>query len=178
MSFKKVLGKVIPIAASVATSGVLGGGVAKQIGSILKVGDKPSEADIEKALASASPEQYVALHKLEADTKRQAVEANLKMEELDVERERIHQQDRDSARDRQVALRDSTPTILAWVSIGGFLGLLAVLCFKAPPDGSQEVLYVAVGILGGLVSSIKDFFFGSSKDSQDKDNHIREALKK
>ena len=51
-----------------------------------------------------------------------------------------------------------------------------MLCFRAPPEGSQEVLYVAVGILGSLVHSIKDFFYGSSKSSQAKDDTIKQAL--
>ena len=54
MGFKKILGKVIPVAASVATSGLLGGGVASQISDILKLGKDPSDKDVEKALATAN----------------------------------------------------------------------------------------------------------------------------
>ena len=117
MSFKKVLGHVIPIAASVATSGVLGGGVAKQVSSILKLGKDPTEADVEKALANRFPRAVRRASQAGSDdTKQQAIAADLKMEELDVEREKVHQRDRDSrpqARDGDV--KDKTPSILAYI---------------------------------------------------------------
>ena len=131
MSFKKVLGKVIPVAASVASSGLLGGGVAKQVTDILGLGSKPTEKDVEAALAKASPDQYVALHKLEADTKKHAQDAGLKLAELDVERERIHSQDRDSARKRQMAVRDRTPDFLAFGIIGCLITVIMALIFRS-----------------------------------------------
>ena len=180
MSFKKVLGHVIPIAASVATSGVLGGGVAKQVSSILKLGKNPTEQDVEKALATANPEQYVALHKLEADTKRQAIEADLKMEELDVEREKVHQLDRDSARKRQVATGDKTPTVLAYIVTGSTFALTAWLIAHGPPEDAAAATIVGAlyGYAWSSVQTVLTFYFGSSKGSKDKTEAMAKAASK
>ena len=177
MGFKKVLGKILPVAASVATSGVLGPGVAKSLTGILKLGSNPSDADIEKALATASPEQYVELHRLEADTKRQALEADLQLAELEVERERIHQEDRDSARKREMAVGDKTPSIFAWVALGGFLGLLALISIRGMPDDKSEpLIYVGLTALGTILTQVAAYYFGSSAGSKEKTQALGKAL--
>lgn len=176
MGFKKVLGKIIPVAASVASSGLLGGGVATAIQQTLKLKPNASDADIEKALASASPEQYVELHRIEAETKRHAKDAGLKLAELAVEEERIHAGDRDSARKREIAVQDKTPAILTW-GVLGLLGTLSILLlFVDPPDSAEMLLGGIIGALTLQFGKIGAYYFGSSKGSKDKDAAIQTAL--
>ena len=179
MSFKRVLGKIVPIAASVATSGVLGGGVASQIKSILNVGDKPTEAEIEAALAKASPEQYVALHALEARTREQAIKADLKLAELDVEREKVHQADRASARERQVQTKDSTPTVLAYIVTGSTFAMTAWLIAHGPPEDAAAATIVGAlyGYAWSSVQTVLTYYFGSSLGSKDKTEAMAKAAK-
>ena len=175
----KVLAGIAPIAASVVSGGLLGpvaAGVAKQVTSALNLPDGASEEDIEAAVVKADPSQLAELRRIDATLQKDLAEIQYKTDELGIREEEVHAKDRDSARHRQVELHDNTPTVLAWVAIIGFFALLFLMWFRPPPEGSEEVLFVAVGILGSLVHSIKDFFFGSSKSSQDKDDVIRAAI--
>ena len=116
----KVLAGIAPIAASAVSGGLLGpvaAGIAKQVTGALNLPDGASEEDIEAAAVKADPSQLAALRKIDADLKRDLAELGYKRDELDVRREETHQKDRASARERQVQLKDSTPTTLAWVSI-------------------------------------------------------------
>ena len=180
MSFKKVLGHVVPIVASVATSGVLGPGVAGQVSKILKLGKNPTDADVEKALATANPEQYVALRQLEEETKRQAVEAKLHLAELEVEEEKVHQRDRDSARKREMEVKDKTPSILAYVMCGGALGLTAWVTIKGAPEDQAASLLIGslIGYSWSSVQTVISYYFGSSTGSKAKTEAMGEALKK
>ena len=83
MGLKKILGKIAPVAVSVASSGLLGGGVAESITKALGLGKGASEGDIEAALAKASPEQLTEIKRIEAETVRQANEIGFKTKELE-----------------------------------------------------------------------------------------------
>lgn len=55
--------------------------------------------------------------------------------------------------------------------------LMSFVCYalvKVPiPDGNKEALYIIIGIISGTVSTIANFYFGSSKGSQKKDDIIK-----
>ena len=65
--------------------------------------------------------------------------------------------------------KDKALYLLAGIIVGGFLGcIVALLLFKVPAE-NKEIVYVLVGILGASFTTVKDFFFGSSQGSKDKD---------
>ena len=111
------------------------------------------------------PEQQLAF-----ETKLAEMEANLKIAMTKMEMD-----DRSSARQRQMAIKDRTPDILAFISVGGFFGVLAVQFYFAWTnhpinEGVQRTLDISTGVLFAMVLAVKDYFFGSSKGSDDKNN--------
>ena len=131
----KVLAGIAPIAASAVSGGLLGpvaAGVAKQVTQALNLPDDASEDDIEAAAVKADPSQLAKLRQIDADLKRDMAELGYKEKELAVKEEEIHQKDRASARAREMAVKDKTPSILAYVVIGGALGLTAWIVIDGP----------------------------------------------
>ena len=168
--FKKILKglkKVAPIAAGVASvTGVLPPGIAKA----LNLGADASEDDIEAAVVKADPSQLAELRRVEAD-----LQVNLAKN--DVELYKAEAADRDSARKREIALKDKTPAILAFTTIGGFIALIMVLCFKGVPEASEATLYVLAGLLGAAVNQVLGYFFGTSSSSKSKDEVVHDIAR-
>ena len=112
-----------------------------------------------------SPEQAAQL-----ELKRTELEQAqaLKLADLQQELSRMDAADRASARAREIAVRDSTPTILAYSVTAGFFGVLLMLAFVEVPAGTKEVLYVMVGSLGTAWTGIMSYYYGSSSGSASK----------
>lgn len=103
----------------------------------------------------------------------------LKLEEFDIKREEIAVSDRDSARKRQMEVKDSVPTILASITIIGFFATVGyVLSGQMNLTGEQGIL---VGTIVGYVSAKADqvlsYYFGSSSSSKAKDITIQNMTK-
>ncbi len=88
--FKKILGTVAPFLGTMI-GGPFGAAAGKLVGQILLDNENASEAEIEKALAQATPEQLVELRRVDAEYK-------TKMAELGIDEQKIAAMDRDSAR--------------------------------------------------------------------------------
>ena len=177
MGIKKVfgaLGKAAPVIAGIMSGGTLGpvaAGVAKQVGKALNLGDNPTPEDIEAAVVKADPAQLAELRRIDAD-----LEAHLA--ELGFKRDELVYKDRDSARKREMAVRDSTPRIFAWVALGGFLGtLLLVILRGMPDDKSEPLIYVGLTALGTILSQVAAYYYGSSSGSKEKTQAMADALK-
>jgi hypothetical protein len=94
----------------------------------------------------------------------------LRCRELDIDLEKIHAGDRDSARKREAATGDSwTPRLLAALTTGGFFGLIGVMCFVKVPIENRDAIMLAIGALGAGWSAILSYYFGSSRGSAAKD---------
>ena len=114
-----ILNLVRTVAPSIASAvgGPLAGMATRAISDALLGKPDGTEQELEKAVASATPEQLLALKKAEQ-------EFAVKMRELDIDLERISNEDRDSARNREVSLRDWTPRVLAGLITVGYFGVL------------------------------------------------------
>ena len=102
----------------------------------------------------------------------------LKLRELDIEEEEIHQRDRSSARSMRMATDDWTPDVLSYIYTFAFFALLGFLCWaawenKVFPKGVGELLYVCLGALLQLVIGVKEFWLGSSRSEQVKDGRAQ-----
>ena len=119
--------------------GLLGGnlftGVAEIVGKF--VTDPTKAAELQAELA-----------KLEAATK--------------VQLEGLAVQDRNSARQREMAVKDGTPAILAYVITAGFFGILAWMLVRPIPEQGHDALMILLGSLGTAWVAIVSYYYGSS----------------
>ena len=86
---------------------------------------------------------------------------------------KIDAEDRNSARQREMAVKDRVPAHLAYLSVGGFFMVLVIQFYFAwtvhpIADGVQRTLDISTGVLFAMVLAVKDYYFGSSKSSDDK----------
>ncbi|ETX26644.1 hypothetical protein [Roseivivax isoporae] len=142
------------VGALTGPAGPVAEGVARRVArEVLGEPDAPP-ARIAERLAEARPQDMAALARIEAD--------------LEAETMRIAAQDRADARAREVSTADPTPHRLAYGILGLFGLVLAGLFFIQPPEGIREVLVAMVGVLGGLVGAVANYYFGSSIGSKQK----------
>jgi hypothetical protein len=121
-----------------------------------------SEAELVEAAAKATPEQLLALKKAEQDFA-------VQMRELDVDLERIANEDRNSARDREIKTKDLTPRLLAGSITLGYFGVLFFMLLNGlPTTGGSEAMLVMLGTLGTAWGGVVAYYFGSSAGSKEK----------
>ena len=147
-----------------ALGGPLGGAAGAVLAQALGAPDA-SEKALGAALAGATPDQLLAVQKAEQ-------EFELKLRELGIENlealEKIAADDRASARDREKAVRDRTPMLLAFGVTAGFFGVLGFMLVRDIPQGSRDVLNVMLGALGTAWIAVITYYFGSSAGSEHK----------
>jgi len=158
---KGVLATVAPVLAT-ALGGPLAGVATRTLAQKWIGDDAAGAAEIEAALAAATPADLVTLKEIEA-----TFEAEMKR--AGVELEKIAASDRDSARKRQTSMKDWTPSVLGLAIILGFFAVLAWIFRHGLPDSGGEVLLIMVGALGTMTSQVGNYFFGSSVGSKTKE---------
>jgi hypothetical protein len=171
---EQLLNLVRTVAPSIASAvgGPLAGMATRAISEALLGKPDGTEQELENAVASATPEQLLALKKAEQ-------EFAVKMRELDIDLERISNADRDSARSREVSLRDWTPRVLAGLITVGYFGVLFwMLRFGLPNTGSSEALLVMLGALGTAWGGVVAYYFGSSAGSKEKTEAMNKMVRK
>jgi len=164
--WKDIVSAVAPILGS-AIGGPVGGLAARALSQAVLGKPDASEKELATAIEGASPETLLKLKQADQDFK-------LRMEELDIDLERIHQQDRSSAREREARTGDSwTPRVLASVVLAGFMGTVFMV-LAGFVDGLMDPMAASlIGTLIGYVSAKADqvvsYYFGSSAGSKAKD---------
>lgn len=150
-----------------ALGGPLGGAAGVFIAKAL--GTPPGDAKAaEAALVAASPEALVALKKADNDFQAH-------MADLGVDLERINAGDRDSARKREMAVKDHTPAVLAVFIVAGFFGVLGYLLVEGKPKEGGDALLVMLGGLSTGFAAVLAYYFGSSAGSRSKDDLLFRA---
>lgn len=94
----------------------------------------------------------------------------------EIQVEQIFAEDRDSARKREIEIKDKTPMVLATVSVIGFFGILILLINVDIPDKAQNAMLILLGILGGMVGAVFNYYFGSSSGSAKKNDLIDKLM--
>jgi hypothetical protein len=154
-----------------ALGGPLGGMAVTAVANAFGLSDKTTDS-IKQALSGATPEQMLALK--QAD--QQFAEAMQKMGFDHVEKlEQLGNDDRNSARQREMTVKDVTPKLLALVVTLGFFGVLTFMLFQAVPKDSRDVLNIMLGSLGTAWISIIAYYFGSSSGSAQKTELLAKA---
>jgi len=170
---ESLLNLVRTVAPSIASAvgGPLAGMATRAISEALLGKPDGSEQELAEAAARATPEQLLALKQAEQDFA-------VKMRELDIDLERIANEDRSSARNREVATRDWTPRVLAGLVTGGYFGVLFYMLINGlPTHGGSEAMLVMLGTLGTAWGGIMAYYFGSSAGSKAKDEAMRRNSK-
>lgn len=179
MSFnlRQFIGSVAPTLAA-ALGGPFAGMAVKAIGAAVGI-EEPTQAKIEQTLATANPDVLLKLR--EADYKFAET-----MKQLDVDVFKLEVADRDSARQREIALKDQTPAHLAYMIIGGFFMLSVAqiitimgwpeLVAKVPGQGWLVIGNVS-GYLAAEAKAAAAYYFGTTAGSKDKDTTIADIAK-
>lgn len=106
----------------------------------------------------------------------------LEMAKLDItstqQLEELAFKDRDSARNREINVKDWTPRILAYGITVGFFGLLTFMMKWNVPASNKDMLNIMLGALGGAWVSIVAYYFGSSAGSDRKTQLLHQSSPK
>jgi hypothetical protein len=172
MDWKELGGKIATAAPLLGglIAGPAGAGVGQVVnlvaGALGLTPDQATPAAIAHQLQT-DPEALLKLRELE-----QAHHEELAR--LALEQARMELADRADARAREIAItrttgrRDYQLYVLAWLVVVGFGGLCAILMRYPVPEGSSQVVYMLFGSLASGFTLVLQYFFGSSRSSQDK----------
>lgn len=172
MSFdwKSIIKGIAPTLAT-ALGGPLAGAAVSKLGSVLLGKDNAKEEEIAAALATASPEMLLKLKEAEIAFSKQMGDLGIDLEKLEV-------QDRDSARQRQVAMKDWTPNILGVILLAGYFGIQIFLLIHGVPTTGADIILRSLGTLDAITMTVVAFFFGSSTGSRAKDAALNKAIER
>ena len=157
MDWKAIVGSIAPTLAT-AFGGPYAGMAVKAIASKMLGNPDATDAEIEAAISGASPADLLKLKEVDNQFK-------LDMEALGVDLEKIAAGDRDSARNREMVLKDNAPKILAAVIVVGFFGTLATIAFATIPAPAMPAVNILLGSLTALLIQVGNYYFGSSAGS-------------
>ena len=149
-----IVGSVAPTLGT-ALGGPLGGMAGDVISKVLGVENTP--ASLEKAIATATPEQLMEIKKAE-------IEFEAKMKELDVDIYKIEAEEKKDA--RKHFSKDWTARIIGIAMVGGFLGYIFLVTLQPPEQNSEALINLVLGYLGGLASAVISFYFGASNKQE------------
>ena len=167
-TFGPLIGSVAPTIAT-ALGGPVAGMAVKAVSNALFGHENGTEDDIMTALANPTGDQLATLKKIDADFKTQ-------MKSLDIDLERIAENDRDSARQMQIATRSWLPECLAILVTAGFFGIIIFILKFGLPESGKEAILLLVGSLGTAWTGVMAFYFGSSAGSKQKTEALTAAL--
>ena len=164
-------GLIKQVAPTIATAlgGPLAGLATKTLSEALLGNADGSPDEIAAALGSATPDQLARLREIDANFK-------VTMKKLDIDLAQIDAGDRDSARQREIALKDSTPMILAGVVCFGFFGTLIGLLLYGLPSKGQDAVLILLGALSAAFTAIVNYYYGSSSGSKAKEQIIDQMV--
>lgn len=112
----------------------------------------------ETALLNATPDQLLAL--------RQAEDAfQVQMKQLGIAEEKLVFDDIANARSREIAVKDSTPHVLVYMTTAGFFCSLLGAYFIDIPSDSRGIVFSMIGSLGTVWITQMGYYFGSSAGS-------------
>lgn len=169
-TFGNLIRQIAPTIAT-ALGGPLAGLATKTLSeALLGTPDAPPD-EIAAALGNATPEQLAKLREIDANFK-------TTMKKLDIDLAQIDASDRNSARQREVQLKDKTPTILAGVVCIGFFATLIGLMLYGLPTKGQDALLILLGALSSSFTAIIGYYYGSSSGSRAKEQIIDQMVSK
>ena len=157
---KRVIAAAAPKLAH-ALGGPLAGAAVEHLSRAILGVPYTDEETLSDAISQMTPAQIIALKNAERDFA-------VAVHQLNVEERRIDASDRASARARQVATQDLTPTVLGGLIVLGFFGVLCIMVAHKLPQGAESEFSIMLGALATMTAAVVNYFFGSSSGSKDK----------
>lgn len=184
-SISKSIAEFAPTIAKAILPGPVGGLASLGIQALTEKLGLTSDADpkdIEKAVKAMTHQEALEL-------KKEDNAFTLRMEELGVDRQKLFNSDRSSARDRDLKSGDGSTKKIAWVFIVGFflsaVGVFVLLGFSGKL-GLSDIAFTAIvslssgllGQLGSKVDQILSFFFGDSENGNTMGKELTKTIAK
>lgn len=167
--------KIVTIAPALGMA--LGGPVGGIIGTLASrtlaevLGVDPNDPEmVKQALGNMTPEQAVALR--QADLRFAE-----KMRELDVDLERIASEDRNSARNREIQIKDVAPKAIATVIVLIYAFVQYHVLKGTIDDSMRELALRSLGTLDAALGLVLAYYFGSSASARQKDETLAHIAK-
>ena len=152
---------------------VIGGSASSIVDSVGKVVDDLNLSAEEKSQIQQKISEEVNRH--------QEATQRLMLEQLQAELG-----DTSNARDNNAKIQESEkaswmaknlPYILGAVMVVAFFVGLLMIMFRSVPESNKELFYTGFGLLGGFVSTVMNFYFGSSSGSKASSDVLRHIAK-
>ena len=173
MDWSKVGNTLKTIAPWIAgTFGTPAAGVAVQALCSVFGGDSKSATpdSLQAALAGATPDQLLALKT--ADLKHAEFMQQLGYQHIEALLQ-SQTADRDSARKREMTVKDKVPAALAIFAVACFISLIiAVMRGVSIDAGMKDTFLILVGAAIAVFKDVYGYYFGSSAGSKTKDDTI------
>lgn len=170
MGARDFLKKAFPFLSIAATAfGPVGQIGAQALGQALGKTIKPEALEAELTQLTLTDEGRVKGQQAEAEFK--LVMAHLGFQHVE-ELERITAADRDSARRREMTIKDRMPMILGLAVNVAFYGVIVALIFRVVPQESREIFLLLVGALTASWKDTYGYYFGASAGEARKDEII------
>jgi hypothetical protein len=166
---KNVLVAVAPTIAS-AFGTPMAGVATKAVLEALGLKKDSTDKELEAAILTANPEQLLAIKKADQEFK-------LQMKQLDVDLIKIVNEDRDSARNREAQVKDTTPKVLAYLLCMLYISVQIFLLTHVIPETMREMVMRALGTLDALLGLVFSYYFGSSVGEVKRQTETRELKK-
>jgi hypothetical protein len=156
---KMILGTVAPTIAS-ALGGPLAGLAVRELTEVLGLSPDTPEEKVYEELSKANPETLLKLKELETNFK-------IQMKKLEIDVATLSNNDRDSARNREINIKDHTNKILAFIIVFLYCSIQIWLVFSGQsfPAEMREIIMRTFGTLDALIGLIFGYYFGSSVDN-------------
>lgn len=168
-NLRDIVQTVAPSVAAIL-GGPLAGTAVRALSELLLGTPDGDETAVAQALQSASPDTLLRLKDLEQ-------QFAIQMQQLGIDVERLHAEDRQSARQREAQVQDWVPRVMALLMFLGFFGVLGALIFIEIPVRGEAPLNIMLGVLGGGITSVLSYYYGSSSGSAQKTRMLGEQIR-
>ena len=164
----KVIGSLAPTVAT-ALGGPFAGAAVSALEKVFGLAPGSGAPAIENTILAGNPDDLAKVKIAELDLQKT-------LADLGVQEEQLRLVDVDSARKREEVVKDSTPALLAWLTVLGFFTIIGILVKIDIPARNEPVVYALVGALGAAMQQVLGYYFGSSKGSSDKTQSLIAAV--
>lgn len=121
--------------------------------------------DIPKAIEKTSDFFSNVLDKFIPDAAERE-KVSLELAQMSFKEAEMAYADRDSARQREMVVKDNVPANLAYIAIGAFVAMAGWVMIYGVPDSSRDIVFAILGWITGFVGSAYGYYFGASSEKK------------